>query len=192
MANTKLAQQARIKTNTVKNSVCKVNVESVKFADLWAAYPGSHPCNAKGEDGKELFSNQCAIRVSHALKKTGVTFKSYPAKRKCWVHPNDDHCLAAKELADWLELQPFVGCKQAEVITGENWRDKVISRTGIICFEDYYAPSGGSGGDHIDLWNGSRMTDLTSGLRTRFGIVIPFGVWSDLRKAKRIRFFPVA
>jgi hypothetical protein len=185
-----LVQTATVKTNHQQGSICQVNVAAVKFSALWAAYPSSDPCDAKDKAGSKLFSNQCAIRVSYALKKSGVTFKSYPAKRKCWVHPDDDHCLAAKELADWLELQPFVGCKKAEVITGENWRDKVIDRTGVICFEDYYTPSHGSGGDHIDLWNGSRMTPLSSWLRTRFGLVLPN--WSDLRKAKRIRFFPVA
>lgn len=183
-----LVQQARVRTNTIKESVCKINVESVKFPDLWAAYPSSDPCDAKSPDGAKLVKNQCAIRVSYALKRAGVTLKSYPAKRKCWIHPGEDHVLAAKELADWLDLQPFV---KAENITGENWRDKVLNRTGIICFEDYYAPSEGSGGDHIDLWNGSEMTGFLSGLRARFGIVIPFGVWSDMRKAKRIRFFPV-
>jgi hypothetical protein len=188
-----LIQSAIVKTNVQKGSVCHVNVTAVKFAELWNAYPtNSNPCDAKDRDGNQLFANQCAIRVSYALKKVGVTFKSFPAKRKCWVHPSDDHCLAAKELADWLEQQPFASCKKGEVITGEDWRDKVVGRTGILCFEDYYAPSQGSGGDHIDLWNGTRMTDISSGLRTRFGIVIPFGIWSDLRKAKRIRFFPVA
>jgi hypothetical protein len=187
-----LVQQAKVRTNTVKDSVCKLNVDTVKFTDLWSSYPNSDPCEAKDEQGNKKFKNQCAIRLSYALKKAGVTFKSYPSKRKCWFHPDDDHILAAKELADWLELQPFVGCKKSETVTGENWREKVKERTGIICFEDYYAPSEGSGGDHIDLWNGSRMTDLSSGLRTRFGIVIPSGIWSDLRKAKKIRFFPVA
>lgn len=190
MAKT-LKQSIAVKTNTTKESVCRVDVPSVRFDALWSAYVKGTVCDAKNDKGELLFSNQCAIRVSHALKKCGVTFKSYPKKRKCWVHPDEDHCLAAKELADWLELQPFVGCKKAEVISGENWRDKVAGRTGIICFEDYYTPSGGSGGDHIDLWNGSRMTDLTSGLRTRFGIVIPT-IWSDLRKARKIRFFPIA
>lgn len=186
-----IKQSTSIKTNSTKGSVCKVDVPSIKFGELWSAYVKGTICDAKDANGKSLFSNQCAIRVSHALKKCGVTFKSYPVKRKCWVHPDDDHILAAKELADWLELQPFVGCRKSEVITGEDWREKIAGRTGIVCFEDYYAPSGGSGGDHIDLWNGSRMTDLTSGLRTRFGIVIP-NYWSDLRQARKIRFFPVA
>ena len=188
MTTKKLVQQAKVRTNTVKDSVCKIDVPVVKFSDLWDSYPSSDPCEAKDEKGEKRFKNQCAIRLSHALKKAGVTFKSYPVKRKCWFHPNEDHVLAAKELADWLELQPFVGCK-SENITGADWRDKVKDRTGIICFEDYYAPSGGSGGDHIDLWNGNEMTGFMSGLRTRFSIVVPFGIWSDLRKAKKIRFF---
>lgn len=188
---TALKQIAKIKTNSQRGSVCKVNVQAVKFDDLWRNYPASDPCDAKDKDGKKLFTNQCAIRVSHALKKSGVTFKSYPAKRKCWIHMEADHVLSAAELADWLELQPFVGCKKAEQITGADWYNKVVDRTGILCFEDYYTPSGGSGGDHIDLWNGSKMTSAGSGLRARFGIVIPLGVWSDLRKARKIRFFPI-
>ncbi len=186
-----IKQQASVRTNTTKDSVCKISATVIKFSELWSAYKKGSPCEAKDAKGDLLFSNQCAIRVSYALKKVGVTFKSYPSARKCWVHPAEDHCLAAAELANWLEKQPFLGCGKIENITGESWRDRVAGRSGIICFEDYYAPSGGSGGDHIDLWNGSRMTDLTSGLRTRFGIVIPT-VWSDLRKAQKIRFFPIS
>lgn len=185
-----LKQHASVKTNTTKESVCKIDAPVIKFSDLWAAYEKGRVCDAKDENGKLLFSNQCAIRVSHALKKLGVTFKSYPTKRKCWVHPAEDHCLAAAELANWLEKQPFLGCRKVENVTGEAWRDAVENRTGIICFEDYYPASGGSGGDHIDLWNGSRMTDLSSGLRTRFGIILPT-IWHDLRKSRKIRFFPI-
>jgi hypothetical protein len=106
-----------------------------------------------------------------------------PKGRSCVV--------AAKELADWLQQQPFSGVKAAETVTGEEWRKKVVDRTGIICFEDYYAGGQDSGGDHIDLWNGSSLTGLGSWMRTRFSIVVP-GYWSDFRKARRIRFFPVA
>jgi hypothetical protein len=107
------------------------------------------------------------------------------------VHPKDDHVLAAKELADWLRQQPFSGLTAMENVTGEEWRKKVVDRTGIICFEDYYAGGQDSGGDHIDLWSGSALTGLGSWMRTRFSIVVP-GYWSDFRKARRIRFFPVA
>lgn len=186
-----LIQQAQVRTNTTKDSVCNIKVAAVQFSTLWDAYPRTDPCDARKQDGELLFGNQCAIRVSHALKKVGVTFKSFPAKRKCWIHPGADHVLAAAELANWLELMPFVGCRKSESITGSTWREKVIGRTGIICFENYYS-SIDAGGDHIDLWNRDTMTGLGSGLRARFGIVIPFNVWSDLRKAKRIRFFPIA
>lgn len=188
---TAVKQQAKVKTNTIANSACKLDAPIIRFSDLWSAYKKGSPCDAKDDKGDPLFSNQCAIRVSYALKKLGVTFKSYPAKRKCWIHPAEDHILAAAELANWLEKQPFLGCGRTENISGQDWRGRVSNRTGIICFEDYYAPSGGSGGDHIDLWNGSRMTDISSGLRTRFGIVIP-SFWSDLRKARKIRFFPIS
>ena len=77
-----------------------------------------------------------------------------------------------------------------EYVTGEKWREKIVSRTGIICFQDYYLRSDGSGGDHIDLWNAGSMTGIGSFFRTAFNIVIP-SVWSDLSKSKKIRFFPV-
>jgi hypothetical protein len=162
----------------------------LKFENLWKNYPDEDPCDAKDEKGKVLFSNQCAIRLSHAMKKSGVSFDSFPQKRKCWVHPGQDHILAAAELADWIEKSNISNMLITENITGAKWREKVVSRTGIICFEDYYLRSDGSGGDHIDLWNGSAMTGFGSYLRTRFGIVIP-SIWSDLGKSKKIRFFPV-
>lgn len=121
-----IKQQATVRTNNIKGSVYRIEVEAVKFANLWVGYPSSDPCDAKNKDGKLLFGNQCAIRLSFAMEKAGVTFKSYPAKRKCWVHPEADHRLAAKELADWLELRPFVGCRQSESIT-------LNSAVGIYC-----------------------------------------------------------
>ena len=160
------------------------------FQIIWSNYPSFDPCDAKDKKGDTLFKNQYAIRMSYALKKFGVNLASYPKTRKCWVHPNEDHVLAAKELADWLERSPFTGIKFVESVTGKEWREKVIGRTGIICFEDYYAPSQGSGGDHIDLWDGTALTGLGSWFRTRFSIVVP-GFWSDFRGSQRIRFFPI-
>lgn len=160
------------------------------FKSVWSNYPASDPCDAKDSKGQRLFKNQCAIRMSHALKGAGVNLTSFPAARKCWVHPKDHHILAARELANWLQHQPFSGLKAAEIVTGEAWREKVIDRTGIICFEDYYAADQDSGGDHIDLWNGSALTGLGSWMRARFGVVVP-GFWSDFRKARQIRFFPL-
>ena len=152
-------------------------------------YPAFDPCDAKDGTGKLLFSNQCAIRVSYALRKSGVSFATFPKSRKCWVHPKDDHVLAAKELADWLQRKNVLFIQKVDMATGAEWRKQVVGRTGILCFEDYYAPGPGGRGDHIDLWDGTALTGLGSWMRIRFNIVVP-GLWSDFRNSKRIRFFP--
>lgn len=163
----------------------------VTFEQLWKHYPDEDPCDAKNGKGDKLFSNQCAIRLSHSMKACGISFASFPKKRKCWVHPGKEHILAAVALADWIQKAKIPNMLITETVTGAKWRDKVLFRTGIICFEDYYLRSDGSGGDHIDLWNGSSMTGFGSYLRARFNIVIP-SIWSDLGKSKKIRFIPVA
>lgn len=161
------------------------------FMDLWRNYPSDDPCDAEDKNGDLLFKNQCAIRLSHAMKKTGVSFATFPAGRKCWVHKGQDHVLAAKELADWIDRGAVPRIPSSTDVTGETWREKVVDKKGIICFEDYYAATSGSGGDHIDLWDGSSLTGLGSWLRTRFNIVVP-GYWSDFRKSKKIRFFELS
>ena len=124
------------------------------------------------------------------MKKSGVSFVSFQQKRKYWVHAGEDHILAAAELADWIQKSNHPSFLISENITGHKWRNKILARTGIICFEDYYLRSNGSGGDHIDLWDGNSMTGFGSYLRTAFNIVIP-SFWSDLSKSKKIRFFPI-
>lgn len=161
------------------------------FETLWSNYPDDDPCDAKDKNGELLFENQCAIRLSHCLNRSGVSLSSFPISRKCWIHPADDEALAAKELADWLDRGLHPKIKKSIQITGNEWRAKVLDKEGIICFEDYYAASNGSGGDHIDLWDGNSLTGLGSWFRTRFNVVVP-GFWSDFRSAKRIRFFEVS
>ncbi len=162
----------------------------VRFDSLWENYPDDDPCDAKNKDGEKLFGDQCAIRLSHAMKKSGVKFNTFPKGRKCWVHPGKEHILAAAELADWIQNSKISNMLVIENVTGEKWREKLESRKGIICFEDYYLRGDGSGGDHIDLWNGRAMTGIGSYFRTRFNIVIP-SIWSDLGKSKKIRFSPI-
>ena len=43
MASTKLVQQARVRTNKIKESVCSVEVTPVTFEKLWGSYPSGHP-----------------------------------------------------------------------------------------------------------------------------------------------------
>ena len=162
----------------------------MKFQDLWSKYPDNDPCDAKDKVGDKLFGNQCAIRLSYAMKKSGINFNSFPKDRKCWVHSGHDHVLAAAELADWIESSNMPSMLITENVTGSKWREKVLARTGIICFEDYYLRGDESGGDHIDLWDGNSMTGIGSYLRARFNIIVP-SIWSDLSKSKKIRFIPI-
>jgi hypothetical protein len=165
-------QQAKVRTNTVKNSVCKIDVPAVKFADLWNNYVGGAPYKpAQGDKGD--YSNQCALRMSATFHKMGIKMLSFSQKT---VKPMPGtqvlgrvimdglpSAVRAYELGEWLKLQPFCGLpQQPENITGKDWEAKVKGRTGIIMFHAYWTRAGEStasaSGGHIDLWNGSRLT----------------------------------
>ncbi|MCM3604093.1 type VI secretion system amidase effector protein Tae4 [Cupriavidus pauculus] len=196
-----LVQQAKVRTNTVKDSVCKINVPAVKFADLWDNYVTGDPYN----DPTGEYENQCAIRMSATFHKVGIEMKSFsektikpmPGKKTIGRILLNGKATAtrAQELAEWLKLQPFCGLpKQPENITGKDWVEKVKGRTGIIMFDGYWTRDGESSasasGGHIDLWNGEKLTGFGTGLRVRWNIVIR-GIWSDFRNSKTILFFPI-
>ena len=65
----------------------------------------------------------------------------------------------------------------------------IKGRNGIVFFQNYWGP--GHQGDHIDLWNGSRLTDRMSWARIhiRFG---GLGLGSDYRQAHAAWFWPLA
>ena len=93
--------------------------------------------------------------------------------------------------------------QQPENITGENWEKKIKGRTGIVYFADYWMRSTDKQkrptGDHIDLWNGSRMTatgaNFFSAFGRRFGLneFASDASWgySDVGKSKQILFLEV-
>lgn len=209
-----LVQQAKVRTNTVKDSVCKIDVPAVKFADLWGSYVTGTPYKP-GPDDKGDYSNQCALRMSATFHKVGVKMLSFSQKS---VKPMPGAqvlgrvmmdglpaAVRAYELGEWLKLQPFCGLpKEPENITGKDWEAKVKGRTGILMFHAYWtrageAPANASGG-HIDLWNGSRLT--ISGFWDGFATVgrylgrqslfpgTDYG-WSDLANSKAILFWEV-
>lgn len=43
MTTKKLVMQAVVPTNAIKGSVCRIEVQAVKFADLWDAYVTGNP-----------------------------------------------------------------------------------------------------------------------------------------------------
>lgn len=164
MPSKTLIQQTRIRTNTTKDSVCSVHVEIVAFAKLWAAYPGGHPyVDPKTGKPPPGYDNQCAIKVSVAIHGVGVQMKSF---RGAAVKVNGLPVASlASQLAEWLKLQPFCGLPmKPENVTGPNWQEKIRHRTGIVYFANYWARNAREAsddkptGDHIDLWNGSRLT----------------------------------
>lgn len=197
----KLVQQAKVQTNTVKDSVCKIDAPVVKFADLWSNYVTGNPYS----DPTGEYENQCAIRMSATFHKVGISMKSFsektlkpmPGKKSIGrlIMDGKPTATRAQELAEWLKLVPFCGLpKQPENVTGQDWVAKVKGRTGIIMFDGYWSrdedPSGTATGGHIDLWNGEKLTGFGTGLRVRWNIVIR-GVWSDFRNSRTILFFPI-
>lgn len=167
------------------------------FSSLWANYP-SHPpyVDAKGNIPKG-FENQCAIKVSAALMDSDQSLTNF---RGATVQVGQrKYAIRAEELATWLRTQAPISLRSRyRLITGEDWQDKIKGRSGIIAFKDYWRREGEKqpSGDHIDLWNGSRLTASGFGgsvvTALRFGLGVSSGPgYSDLGKAKRIEFWDV-
>lgn len=209
-----LKQHAVVKTNTVKDSVCKIDVPPVKFADLLSNYVTGSPYKPAPND-KGDYSNQCALRMSATFHRVGIKMLSFSQKS---VKPMpgtavlgrvimDGYPAAVRayELGEWLELQPFCGLPQkSQLLTSKTWEAEVKGRTGIIMFHAYWTRSGevsaNASGGHIDLWDGSSLTIsgfwdgfATLGRRAGINEFFPgtrFG-FSDLRNSKKILFWEI-
>ena len=168
----------------------------LSFENLWKNHPtvagNDNPCST---NGKVYFSNQCAIRVGVALTKSGVKTKHIPGATHCWHHPaSEGHVIRAEELAKGLAKVSLAGLKPVDKLDPMLFSSKLASRKGILFFKDYWQRSGESSnhrsGDHIDLWNGSRLTDWTTWLRIQLHLSLD-GVWSDYRGSKAVWFWEV-
>lgn len=209
-----IVQRAVVRTNSIKDSVCTIQVEALKFKNLWASYPSSPPyIDPKTGKPPAGYSNQCAIKVSVAIHGAGIEMKSFTPKvigvdaKQFGMVTIDGKNTAtlASQLATWLKLQPFCGLPQKpENITGADWDKKVNGRTGIVYFSDYWMRetdrAGQPTGDHIDLWNGNRLTASgflgTLATTARFlgqRSFLPGTDWgySDLGTSKNILFWEV-
>ncbi|NKI93705.1 T6SS effector amidase Tae4 family protein [Rhizobacter sp. SG703] len=168
----------------------------LKFETLWRNYPRFNPCVDPSTGNLPAgFDNQCAMRVGRALELSGVSFASFRGKR-CPFGPKQGGLVAgAQELANWLGPSCFAGCSTCESSTGAEVFEKISGRSGIIFLANCWRRPGESGtartSDHIDLWNGSRMTEYSSWLRVHFGVSWE-GHWSDYRLAPRTLFWAVA
>ncbi|HTF98659.1 MAG TPA: type VI secretion system amidase effector protein Tae4 [Cellvibrio sp.] len=155
------------------------------FKTLWDKHPTNtdddYPCKTKG---KNNFHNQCAIRMGVCFERAGLKTSKLMI-RKCWQHKAEDgHTLAAEEFANALQKVAISPKIQKPIkFKGSEGFSKIAGKKGIIFFKDYYGQNGQ--GDHIDLWNGTRLT--------RFSTVWDFMALNGgiYRKAD-VWFFPVA
>lgn len=194
-----------VHTNDRRGSVKEVHLKAVSFSELWAAYPHSAPC-IDPATGKPAFEDECAIRLGTCLAGVGITNNSFKGET-CWFHGHPrSHMLRAKEVAQWLQLQPFAGCPKPETVTGSDGKDRIKGRTGIAFFGGYWRRSlkeKQPSGDHIDLWDGNRLTpSAETTLRFSLGVskiwnplsavgIGPQNFYSDLSEAKTILFWEV-
>jgi hypothetical protein len=153
--------------------------------------------DSKTGDPPKGFENQCAIKVSVAFHGVGYDLRSFTGAAVSLR--GKKAAIRAEELARWLQGQQIQGLSPARNITGAAWQDAIKGHSGIVYFANYWARPGETRsptGDHIDLWNGSRLT--ASGLEgiavtiLRFGLGVTSGPgFSDLGKATKILFWEV-
>ena len=156
-----------------------------KFNKIWENHPSvdnffdDFPCT--NENGNKAFENQCAIRLGVALESAGVSTQGFQGVR-CWHGHKPGHILRAEEMANWLKgaSSPFKNMIEFEAKDGFS---KIKGKKGIIFFKDYYGP--GNQGDHIDLWNGSRLS--------RYRTWVEFAIRGGSHYSKStVWFWPVA
>ncbi|WP_430735509.1 type VI secretion system amidase effector protein Tae4 [Halodesulfovibrio aestuarii] len=199
-------------TNSKDGSIKKVQHKVLTFDDLWDAYPGTpffrtfvggdKVPHIDPETGKELFGNQCAIRVSHALYECGIKLKAFKGTR-CWCCPSPDehgkgiHSIRAQDLADYLTKRPFAGCPKAIEVPASNFDDILEDKKGIIFFKDYWRRKGETQptGDHIDLWDKNELAGsgfFGSTFRLNYSEQAErYADLSDLHKSKQILFWEI-
>lgn len=172
----------------------------ITFKQLWDNHPtqtgDDNPCN---KNGNPLFPNQCSIRMGTCLARCGIDTSKIPGVTHCWYHDKSDgHVIRAEELAKGLTRYTIVGIQKIQLVAPNEFEKVLASKTGIIFFKDYWRRENNGkkeafrnrSGDHIDLWNGSRLTDWTSWFRIQWRISWE-GYWSDYAQSKSIWFWQV-
>ncbi|MBI3561966.1 MAG: hypothetical protein HY080_09665 [Gammaproteobacteria bacterium] len=170
------------------------------FQKLWDNHPtitgNDNPCTT---NGKVNFSDQCAIRLGVALAACGVNTAHLPGVRHCWQHKKSEgHVLVAEELAHGLKRFPVGGLGSLQHIKPAEFKEVLASQKGIILFKDYWRRTVNGkkeeyrnrSGDHIDLWNGQRLTSWFSWVRIQANFSWE-GSFTNFRQAKEIWFWRI-
>lgn len=192
----------KVSTNNREASIFEVTLNKVTFKEIWDNYPSNSIKHINSKTKKDEFNNHCAINVSEALYNSGIKLKSFNGVKCYHECPSGKniHAIRAQELAKWLKKRPFAGCPMPIELKGNQFREKLNSKTGIIFFKDYWQRNGETGntrtGDHIDLWDGRGIDKLASQnifedfLTNTLGIYID-GVYSDKNKSKQVLFWEI-
>ena len=177
----------------------------IEFKTLWKNHPGKHIDHINKKTKKENYENQCAIELSEALIKSGISLNGYKGGtcKDCSI--NQKHALSAEQLSNFLvKSSNFEGFSKPVYLTGKNYESYVEGKTGIIYYADYWKRASDKNdqrtGDHIDLWNTNTLASATGvGGRT-------FRTWfrrsfpefsenhldaSDLTRAKKVIFWEI-
>ena len=161
----------------------------LNFKTLWGDN-GSDLSHIDPKTGSEIFPDYCAINLSEALIKSGMS----PGGTKCWGNcsSKQSHTIRAQELATWLQGN-LSGVK---VLTGDNFQEYISGKTGIVFFQNYWQREGETGitGDHIDLWNENEMGSygvMRTWIRTAWPAVGQGMGMSDLSKSTQVLFWEI-
>ncbi|WP_202632390.1 T6SS effector amidase Tae4 family protein [Cronobacter malonaticus] len=99
-----------------------------------------------------------------------------------------------EELANALKRTAIPGVFTAVKVSTDNFEKTLRGQTGIIFFKDYFRRGSESfnnrSGDHIDLWNGERVTSRSSYLRIQWGLHWE-GYLSDFFNSREIWFWKI-
>ncbi len=146
--------------------------------------------------------------VGVSLAKCDVNTSRIPGAEHCW-HKHDKslgHIIRAEELAKGLaRYSVFIpGVQKVQKVNPEDFKGTLRGKRGIIFFKDFWRRTNNGkkesfrnrSGDHIDLWNGHRITNWTSWARInmrigRFGLHSISDEWSDYEDSKAIWFWRV-
>lgn len=172
------------------------------FKELWDNHPtiknNDNPFNSNGMIN---FPNQCAIRLGICLQNSGYDTTKFSNVKRCWQHDKSKgRILRAEELAEALKKQaPFLhGIQRTEEVDPKKFSSLLAGKKGIIFFKDYWRRTidgvtesfRNRTGDHIDLWNGLRLTDWFTWVRIQTGFSWE-GRFSDFGNSKEIWFWRV-
>ncbi len=116
---------------------------------------------------KQHVPNQCAVRLSVALQRAGLTLSLFRDRKR--IHQgeaheysaacgfNREHILGAQELADFLR-QIWNAPRVFSGAAANDARAILAGMTGVVFFKDCFTRKTGEQkiGDHIDLFDGAR------------------------------------